>query len=73
VSVQNRCIAYAYVPSAQKLFWRHSTELIGDEAQVKARSFSEIVQILTQDRCTVCIKRTIGIEIILDASDGTPR
>jgi len=26
-----------------------------------------------QDRCTVCAKRTIGSEIILDAPDGTPR
>jgi hypothetical protein len=33
----------------------------------------EIVLTLTQDRCTVCGKRTIGSEIIFDASDGTPR
>jgi hypothetical protein len=26
-----------------------------------------------QDRCTVCTDRTIGIEIVLDALDGTPR
>jgi hypothetical protein len=26
-----------------------------------------------QDRCTVCTKRTIGLEIILDALDGSPR
>jgi hypothetical protein len=26
-----------------------------------------------QDWCTVCAKRTIGTEIILDAPDGTPR
>jgi len=26
-----------------------------------------------QDRCTVCAKRTIGSEIILDAPFGTPR
>jgi hypothetical protein len=32
-----------------------------------------IVLILTQDRCKVCAKRTIGSEIILDAPDGTPR
>jgi hypothetical protein len=24
-----------------------------------------------QDRCTVCTKRTIGSEIVLDATDGT--
>jgi uncharacterized membrane protein len=33
----------------------------------------EIVLILTQDKCTVCVERTIGSEIILDAPDGTPR
>ena len=32
----------------------------------------EIVLILTQDRCTVCVEGTIGPEIILDAPDGTP-
>jgi hypothetical protein len=30
----------------------------------------EIVQILIQDRCTVCAKRTVSLEIILDAPDG---
>jgi hypothetical protein len=29
--------------------------------------------ILTQDRCMVCVERTIGLEIILDAPDGTAR
>jgi hypothetical protein len=33
----------------------------------------EIVLILTQDRCTVCAKCTIGSVIILDAPNGTPR
>jgi hypothetical protein len=32
----------------------------------------EIVQILMQDRCTVCAERTIGSEIILDAPGQTP-
>jgi hypothetical protein len=35
--------------------------------------YLEIVLILTQDRCTVCVERTIGPKIILDGSDGTPR
>jgi hypothetical protein len=26
-----------------------------------------------QDRCAVCTKRTIGLEILLDAANGTPR
>ena len=33
----------------------------------------EIVLILTQDRCTVCVERTLGLEIILDTPYGTPR
>ena len=33
----------------------------------------EKVLVSTQDRCTVCAKRTIGSEISLDAPDGTPR
>jgi hypothetical protein len=33
----------------------------------------EIVQSLSQDRCTVRTERTTGSEIIFDALDGTPR
>jgi hypothetical protein len=33
----------------------------------------ETVLVSVQDRCMVCAKRTIGLEIILDAHDGTPR
>ena len=33
----------------------------------------EIVLILTQDRCMVCARRTMGSEIILEATDGTTR
>jgi hypothetical protein len=33
----------------------------------------EIVLILTQDSCSVCAERTIGMEIILDTPDGTLR
>jgi hypothetical protein len=32
-----------------------------------------IVLILTQDRCTVCSERTIGLEIVLDVPDGSTR
>ena len=46
----------------------------GDEAQVEAHfGLLDIELILTQDRCTVCVERTIGSEIILDAPDVTPR
>jgi hypothetical protein len=35
----------------------------------------EIVLVLVsvQDRCTVCTEHTIGIEIVLDTLDGTPK
>ena len=33
----------------------------------------DIVLILTQDRTTVYVERTIGSEIILGTLDGTPR
>jgi hypothetical protein len=33
----------------------------------------EIVVVSVQVRCTVCAKRTLGTEIVLDAPDGTPR
>ena len=59
---------------AQKSFWTHSMVPLGEEAQVEARfGLSDIVLILTQDRSTVCVKRTIGSEIILDAPDRTSR
>ena len=46
--------------------------LLGEEAQVKARfGILEIVQILMQDRCTVCMEHTICSEINLDTPDGT--
>jgi hypothetical protein len=32
----------------------------------------EIVLLSVQDRCTICAKRTISSEIILDAPNGTP-
>ena len=47
---------------------------LGDEAQVEARFGPlEIMLMLSQDRCTVCVKRVIGSKIILGAPDGTPR
>jgi hypothetical protein len=33
----------------------------------------EIVLILKRDSCLVCAERTIGLKIILAATDGTPR
>ena len=33
----------------------------------------EMVLVLVQDRCMVCVEHTIGSEMVLDAPDGTPR
>ena len=46
----------------------HPLVLLGDEAQVNAcfGPFGDRL-ILTQDRCALCVERTIGLEIILDA------
>jgi hypothetical protein len=33
----------------------------------------EVVLILTKDRCTVCVERTIGSKRVLDAPNETTR
>jgi hypothetical protein len=33
----------------------------------------ETMLVSVQDRCIVCAKRTIGSEMVLDRSDGSPR
>ena len=49
-------------------------ELLGDVGHVESRSVClETVLVLMEDRCTVCAKRTIGLDIVLDAPDGTTR
>ena len=47
-------------------------ELLGDVGHVESRSVG-LEMVLVQERCTVCAKPTIGSDILLDASDGTPR
>jgi hypothetical protein len=52
----------------------HPMELLGDMGHVNLSSFClEIVLVSVQVRCTVCAKRTISSEIVLDAPDGTSR
>ena len=49
-------------------------ELLGDMRHGESCSVRlEMVPILTQDQCTVCAEHTIGLEIILDAPNETPR
>jgi hypothetical protein len=49
-------------------------DLLCDFGQVESR-FNPFGDsgVLVQVTCIVCAKRSIGIEIILDAPDGTPR
>jgi hypothetical protein len=51
------------VPEAQKSFCTHPMVLLGDKAQVEAcfGLFGDSVT-SSQDMCTVCAERTIGLE-----------
>ena len=47
--------------------------ILGDVGHVESRSVRlEMVLVLVQDKCTVCAKCTVGSDIVLDATDGTP-
>ena len=49
-------------------------ELPGDLGQVNVILVRlETVLVSVQDRCTVCAKRSITLEIVFDEPDGTPR
>ena len=59
---------------ARKSFWTHPMVLLCDVGHMESHSVRlEMVLVLVQDWSTVCAERTIGSEIILDISDGTPR
>ena len=62
------------IPQARKSFWTHPIELLGDVGHVESHlgPFGDIVSAV-QDRRTVCAKCTIGLEIVWDARNGTPR
>jgi hypothetical protein len=49
-------------------------KLLGDVGHVKSRfgPFGDVL-VSVQDGSTVCTKRTIAPETVLDAPDGTPR
>ena len=48
-------------------------QLLGVVGLVESRSVRlHIVLVLMKDRCMLCSKRTIGLDIILDAPEGTP-
>jgi hypothetical protein len=41
------------------------------EQKLKLKAEPKRALMSVQERCTVCTKHTIGIEIVLDAHDGT--
>ena len=48
-------------------------ELLGDVGHMESVSVRlETLSLSVQDRSTVCAKHTLGLEIVLDAPDGTP-
>jgi hypothetical protein len=48
--------------------------LLGDEPKCKLGLVClEIVLLLMQDWCMVCVERTVGLEIVLEAANGTIR
>jgi hypothetical protein len=50
----------------------HLMELLGDIGHENLVPVClETVLVSVQDRCTICTKCTIGLEIVLDALDGT--
>jgi hypothetical protein len=53
------------VPQAQKSFWMHPMELLGDVGHVESHfGPAEIVLLSVHDRSMVYAKRTIGSKII---------
>jgi hypothetical protein len=49
-------------------------ELLGDVGHEESHFGPfEIVLVSVQDKSIVCTKRTIALETVLDAPDGTPR
>jgi hypothetical protein len=46
---------------------------LGDMAQLEARFGLFRVLFLMLDRCTVCVERFAGSEMIFDTANGTPR
>ena len=62
------------VPVAEKLFWMHLMQLLGEWVMLNLVLICvDMVLVSVQDRCTVCAKHTIGLEIVLGAPDGTPK
>jgi hypothetical protein len=65
---------YPFRDSGVGAIWVHGLHKTYHRLKWKLISvLSGIVPILMQHRCTICINRTLGLEIILDSPNGTPR
>ena len=61
-SVHGLCRMYHRL---EKSFSTHPMELLGDVGHVESCSVClEMVLVLLEDRCTVCAKRNIGLDIV---------
>jgi hypothetical protein len=74
VSVQDRCIVSTKRSiGIENRFGRRRWDSLVTRLKWKLGLVRlEIVPLLMHDWCTVCVKRTIGSEIVLEAPDGTP-
>jgi hypothetical protein len=62
------------VPTAQKSRWTHPMELLGEWVMWNLVAvYLQTMLVSMQYRCTFCVEHTIGLEIVLDAPDDTPR
>jgi hypothetical protein len=60
--------------SAHKIILNATDGTLGEWVMWKLVSVClETLLVFMQYLCTVCTERTIGLEIVLDALDGTPR
>ena len=74
VSVQDSCTVCAKCTIAQKCFGRTRRYSYVTRLKWKLDSVClEILLILTLARCTVYAECTIGLDVVLDAPNGTPR
>jgi hypothetical protein len=62
------------ITHAQKSYWTHPIEHLGDVDHWNLISvYLETVLVSVKDRGVVCAKHTVGLEMVLNALDGTPR
>jgi hypothetical protein len=62
------------VPQAQKSFWTQPMELLDDVDHMEScfGPFGDSASVAAR-WCTVCAKCIIGLKIVLETLDGTPR